>query len=193
MNNMRVNKRWNQKSRPRSIAQMSNVIAAAIWKLAAQVVLNLENENFETTTQGQRLDVMDELVIFLVHMADRYIFEQTNTENRSQFVSVLVKDLARMLEESRNDVDYIGDHRFAFIDKTNLRTAEYREYQFSLEAGASFAMRCLLGAHVMEMMGARDNKWIPDYIIGREAPAMEATLRQTLAGLVGFEDQNRSS
>ena len=190
---MRVNKRWNQKSRPRSIAQMSNVVAAAIWKLAAQVVLNLENENFETTTQGQRLDVMDELVIFLVHMADRYTFEYTNTDNRSQFVSVLVKDLARMLEESRNDVDYIGDHRFAFIDKTNLRTAEYREYQFSLEAGASFAMRCLLGAHVMEMMGARDNKWIPDYIIGREAPSMEATLRQTLAGLVGFEDQNRSS
>ena len=184
---MRVNKRWNQKSRPRSIAQMSNVIAAAIWKLASQVVLNLENENFETTTQGQRLDVIDELVIFLVHMADRHIFEQTGTENRSQFVSVLVKDLARMLEESRSDVDQIGDHKSAFIEKTNLRCAEYGGYRFSLEAGASFAMRCLLGAYVMEMMGARDNKWIPDYIIGREAPTIEATLRQTLVGLVGFE------
>ncbi len=184
---MRVNKRWNQKSRPRSIAQMSNVIAAAIWKLASQVVLNLENENFETATQGQRLDVMDELVIFLVHMADRHIFEQTGTENRSQFVSVLVKDLARMLEESRNEVDQIGDHKSAFIEKTNLRCVEYGGYRFSLEAGASFAMRCLLGAYVMEMMGARDNKWIPDYIIGREAPTIEATLRQTLEGLVGFE------
>ena len=49
-------------------------------------------------------------------------------------------------------------------------------------------MRCLLGEHVMEMMGARDNKWIPDYIIGREAPEVEATLRQTLAGLVAFDD-----
>ena len=186
---MRVNKRWNQKSRPRSIAQMSNVIAAAIWKLAAQIVLNLENENFETTTQGQRLDVMDELVIFLVHMADRHIFEQTATDDRSQFVSVLAKDLARMLEESRNDVDRIDDHRSAFIEKINLRCAEYGEYQFSLESGASFAMRCLLGAYVMEMMGARDNKWIPDYIIGREAPAAEITLRQTLTGLVGFEDK----
>jgi len=190
---MRVNKRWNQKSRPRSIEQMSNVIAAAIWKLAAQVVLNLENENFETTTQGQRLDVMDELVIFLVHMADRHIFEQTGTDNRSQFVSVLVKDLARMQEESRNDVDHIGDHRSAFVEKTNLRCAEYGEYQFSPEAGASFAMRCLLGAYVMEMMGARDNKWIPDYIIGREAPSVEATLRQTLTGLVGFESKNRAN
>ena len=186
---MRISKRWNQKSRPRSIEQMSNVVAAAIWKLAAQIVLNLENENFETTTQGQRLDVMDELVIFLVHMADRHIFEQTGAANRSQFVSVLVKDLARMLEDSRNDVDQIGEHQFVFVEKTNLRCTEYGGYQFSLESGASFAMRCLLGAYVMEMMGARDNKWIPDYIIGREAPAAEITLRQTLTGLVGFEDK----
>jgi len=185
---MRVNKRWNQKSRPRSNAQMANVIAAAIWKLAAQVVLNLENENFETTTQGQRLDIMDELVIFLVHMADRYVFAQTSAHNRGEFISVLVKDLARMLEESRNDVGQIGDHQFAFVEKTNLRTAEYAEYNFSPEEGASFAMRCLLGAYIMEMMGARDNKWIPDYIIGREAPTVEATLRQTLTGLVEFGD-----
>jgi len=185
---MRVNKRWNQKSQPRSIAQMANVIAAAIWKLAAQVVLNLENENFETTTQGERLDVMDELLIFLVHMADRHVFAQTSAHNRGQFVSALVKDLARMLEESRNDVEPIGDHPTAFIEKTNLRTAEYAECKFSPEEGASFAMRCLLGAHVMEVMGARDNKWIPDYIIGREAPEAEATLRQALTGLVEFGD-----
>ncbi len=185
---MRVNKRWNQKARPRSIEAMSNVIAAAIWKLAAQVVLNLENENFETTTQGQRLDIMEELIIFLVHMADRQVYEQTSPENRGQFVSVLVKDLARMLEESRNDVEQTGDHQTAFVEKTNLRCEEYSEYQFSPEEGASFAMRCLLGEHVMATMGARDNKWIPDYIIGREAPEVEATLRQTLAGLVVFDD-----
>lgn len=185
---MRVNKRWNQKSQPRSIEQMSNVIAAAIWKLAAQVLLNLENENFETTTQGQRLDIMDEMVIFLVHMADRYVFEQTSADNRRQFVSFLVKDLARMLEESRNDVDQIDDHQTAFVEKTNRRSAEYSRYQFSSVEGASFAMRCLLGDHVMETMGTRDNKWIPDYIIGREAPEVEATLRQTLAGLVAFDD-----
>jgi hypothetical protein len=185
---MRVIKRWNQKSQPRSIAQMANVIAAAIWKLAAQVVLNLENENFETTTQGQRLDIMDELVIFLVHMADRHVFSQTSVHNRGQFISVLVKDLARMLEESRDDVEQIGDHQSAFVGKINLRTAEYGECKYSPDEGASFAMRCLLGTHVMEMMGARDNKWIPDYIIGREAPQMEATLRQALTGLVEFGD-----
>jgi len=184
---MRVNRRWNQDSRPRSIEQMSNAVAGAIWKLSAQVVLNLENENFETATQGQRLDIMDELIIFLAHMVDRQIFAQTGTGNRDQFVSVLVKDLARMLEESRNEVEQPGDHRTCFIEKTNSRTAEYCEYKFSSESGASFAMRCLLGRHVMEVMGERDSKWIPDYIIGREAPEIETSLRRTVAGLVKFE------
>lgn len=184
---MRVNKRWNQKSRPRSIEQMSNVVAAAIWKLAAQVVLNLENENFETTTQSQRLDVMEELVIFLVHMADRRVCDQTDLDNRNRFVSTLVKDLARMLEESRLDVEGPGDYPPSFIDKTNLRTGEYSDFRFSPEDGASFAMRCALGTHIKESMGALDNKWIPDYIIGREAPEIETTLKQTLTGLVQFD------
>jgi hypothetical protein len=166
---------------------MSNAVAGAIWKLSAQVVLNLENENFETATQGQRLDIMDELIIFLAHMADRQIYEQTGTGNRDQFVSILVKDLARMLEESRNEVEQVGDHRSCFIEKTNSRTAEYCEYKYSSESGASFAMRCLLGRHVMEVMGERDSKWIPDYIIGREAPEIETSLRRTVAALVKFE------
>ena len=185
---MRVIKKWNQKSRPRTIEQMSNAVVAAIWKLAAQVVLNLENENFETTTQGQRLDVMEELVIFLVHMADRRTCAQTNADNRSRFVTALVKDLARMLEESRVDVQRGADYITPFIEKTNLRTAEYSTYNFSEDEGASFAMRCVLGAHIMETMGAHDNKWIPDYFIGREAPEIEATLRQALTGLVEFDD-----
>jgi len=185
---MRVIKKWNQKTRSRTIEQMANAVVAAVWKLAAQVLLNLENENFETSTQGQRLDVMEELIIFLVHMVDRRTCEQTSAANRSRFISALVKNLARMLEESRIDVQQAGGQQAAFIEKCNLRTAEYSTYSFSVDDGASFAMRCQLGAHIMQTMGPLDNKWIPDYIVGREAPEIEATLRQTLIGLVEFDD-----
>jgi len=184
---MRVNKKWNQKTRPRCVEQMANAVAAAIWKLAAQVLLNLENENFETSSQGQRLDVVEELVIFLLHLTDRQICEQTSAQNRARFISALAKDTARMLAESRNDVGEPGDHTALFIEKCNLRTAEYANYGFSAEEGASFAMRCVLGAHIMEAMGDRENKWIPDYIIGREAPEIEATLKLSLSGLVAFD------
>ena len=70
---VRVKKSWNQGSAPRSLAQMANAIGATIWKLAANVLLNLENENFETTTQGQRVDILEEVVCYLVQIGRAHV------------------------------------------------------------------------------------------------------------------------
>jgi hypothetical protein len=141
---VRVKKSWNQNERLRSPAQMANAIGATIWKLAANVVLNMENENFETATQGQ------------------------------------------MLEDSRIDVQGEGEYQADFVSKINQRSADYADYSFSEAEGGSFAMRCRLGDRVKETMGERDGRWIPDYIVGREAPEIEAALKRSLAGLVSF-------
>lgn len=185
---VRVKKRWNRDAAPRSLAQMANAICATIWKLAAEVVLNLENENFETDTQAQRIDIMDEIVCYLVHVCDRRIYPQASEDQRAEFISSLVRDLARMLEDSRVDVQGEGEYQAAFFDKVNQRSAEYAAYSFDLEEGGSFAMRCRLGDRVQEVMGERDNRWIPDYIVGREAPEIETALQRSLSGLVVFEE-----
>jgi len=170
---------------------MANAIAGIIWKLSAQVLLNLENENFETATQSQRLDILEELVSFLVHLVDRQIYDLTDAEKRALFITALVKDMARMLEDSRVDVQGEDAYKQAFYDKINARMGEFSDYSFSAEDGASFSMRCTLGAHIQAVMGSRDNKWIPDYIVGREAPEIENTLSRSLTNLVSFEDQNK--
>ena len=92
-----------------------------------------------------------------------------------------------MLEDSRIDVQQEGEYQADFISKINQRSADYADYGFSETEGASFAMRCRLGDRVKETMGERDNRWIPDYIVGREAPEIEAALKRSLAGLVVFE------
>ena len=183
---VRVKKRWNQQDAPRSIAQMANAIAASIWKLAAGVVLNLENENFETATQGQRVDLVEELVCYLVHFADRWIYASADAEQRAEFVSCLAADLARLIEDSRVDVQGEGEYRGDFVARLNDRAGDYAGYRFSDDEGCSFAMRCRLGDYVRAAMGARDNRWIPDYIVGREAPEIETALRRSLQGLVRF-------
>ena len=169
---------------------MANPIAAIIWKLSAQVLLNLENEDFETATQSQRLDILEELVSFLIHLVDRQIYDLTDVEKRALFITALVNDMARMLEDSRVDVQGENEYKQAFYDKVNSRMGEFSEYSFSSDDGASFAMRCTLGAHIQAAMGSRDNKWIPDYIVGREAPEIENTLSRSLTNLVSFEDQS---
>lgn len=167
---------------------MANAISATIWKLAANVVLNMENENFETATQDQRIDIMEELVCYLVHFCDRWVYPKANQDQRIEFINCLVKDMARMLEDSRIDVQGEGEYQPEFISKVNQRSADYADYGFSEAEGGSFAMRCRLGDRVKASMGERDERWIPDYIIGREAPEIEAALQRSLSGLVIFED-----
>ena len=173
---------------PRSVAQMANATGASIWKLAAEVVLNLENENFETDTQAQRIDIMEEIVCYLVHVSDRWIYTRADQDQRAEFISALVKDMARMLEDSRVDVQGEGEYRAEFLDKVNLRSGDYAGYSYSEEEGASFAMRCRLGDRVQAAMGKRDSRWIPDFIVGREAPEIETALKRSLTGLVSFEN-----
>ncbi|MDH3635625.1 MAG: hypothetical protein OES20_13080 [Gammaproteobacteria bacterium] len=166
---------------------MANAIGATIFKLAANVVLNLENENFETTTQYQRIDIMEEMVCYLVHFCDRWIYPKASQDQRIEFINCLVKDLARMLEDSRIDVQGEGEYQADFIDKMNRRSSDYAGYGFDELEGGSFAMRCCLGDRVKATMGERDKRWIPDYIIGREAPEIESALKRSLSGLVVFE------
>ncbi len=184
---VRVKNRWNQNAAPRTVEQMANAISATLWKLAADVVLTLENENFETTTQGQRVDLLEELVCYLVHYCDRWIYPRADEDQRNAFISCLVGDIARLLEDSRVDVQGGGEYRADFIDKLNQRSGDYAGYSFSEAEGGSFAMRCRLGERVQDSMGERDKRWIPDYIVGREAPAIETALQRSLSGLVKLE------
>ncbi len=100
--------------------------------------------------------------------------------------------MARMLEDSRVDVQGEAEYQAAFLGKVNRRSGDYAGYSFSEEDGGSFAMRCRLGARVQAAMGERDKRWIPDYIVGREAPEIETALKRSLSGLVTFKTSNNS-
>lgn len=167
---------------------MANAIGSTIWKLAADVVLNLENENFETDTQAQRIDIMEEVVCYLVHVCDRWVYPKADQAQRAEFISALVRDMARMLEDSRVDVQGAGEYQADFLAKVNRRSGDYAGYSYSDEEGGSFAMRCRLGDRVQASMGERDSRWIPDYMVGREAPEIETALKRSLSGLVSFDN-----
>ena len=49
-------------------------------------------------------------------------------------------------------------------------------------------MQCRFGERVQAVMGAREQRWIPDYVVGREAPEIEISLRRALTGLVHFSN-----
>ena len=85
------------------------------------------------------------------------------------------------MQSNRADVQE-GEYRKDFINLLNERMGEYSECGFTNEDGPSFSMRRIAGNKVRDVMGDKDNKWIPDYVIDSEIPKMLLALKRVFKG-----------
>lgn len=180
---VRIRSRWNDKGKARSLEDNAGALAFIEWRIAAATLLNLENEGFQTDSQAQRLDVLEELCAFLIHVTDRLVHGQMNDEERQRFIVALALKTADTYHENRVDAEGRGqDFRQPFIGKLNLRLAEYAEFRF--EAGEpGYAFTRYLGECVTNSMGPKDRKWISDQVMEIEVPNMMKTLKKGLKDL----------
>jgi len=151
------------------------------WRIAMALVLNLENENFQTDTQKQRLDVIREALAFLVSVTDRLVAEQMSMEERQEFVAKYAIKLSKTYQENCEDLIARGeDYKKTFIDHLNMRLNEYAERAWDEEKDMpGFQYKRDFGDHISEVMGERDNKWITDQIIEIEVPDMLENLKKS--------------
>jgi hypothetical protein len=182
----RVKARWNLKERTRSAEEIASAAAANIWRIAGQALLNLENEGFETISHSQRLDVIAEFVAFLLHITDRLVYDSLDQEARGNFINVLALRLTDIMQDNRRDAEGEGEYKTAFIEFLNARAGDYCECPFSKAEGPGFSLRRTLGEYVRIQMGAKDNKWIPDYVMDVEVPEAMSSLQSVLSGLLDF-------
>ncbi len=178
----RLKTKWNLQDRKRTPEEIASVIAFNLWLLAGDSCLFLENEGFETQTQSQRLDVIAEFVAFGAHIADRMVFDEMTAAERELFINSLGQHLANTMQTNRQDVCGAGDYRKNFINLMNDRMNEYSECGYSEQHGPSFSMRRLAGNNVQAVMGEKDNKWIPDYVIDSEIPKLLLGLKRVFKG-----------
>ncbi len=177
----RLKTKWNDKKRARKPQEIAGVIGFNLWVLGGEACLFLENEGFETATHGQRLDVIAEFAAFGAHIADRMLFDELTASEREVFINALGHHLADTMQSNRQDVE-AGDHRSEFINFLNERMSEYSEYGYTDENGPSFSMRRITANHVQAVMGDKDNKWIPDYVIDSEIPKLLLGLKRVFKG-----------
>ncbi len=178
----RLKSKWNLQDRQRTPEEIASVVAFNLWVLAADSCLFLENEGFETQTQSQRLDVIAEFGAFGAHVADRMVFDSMTASEREQFINSLGQHLANTMQSNREETCGAGDYRKDFIDLLNERMDEYSECSYTSEHGPGFPMRRLAGNHVQAVMGEKDNKWIPDYVIDSEIPKLLLGLKKVFRG-----------
>jgi len=185
---VRVKSKWSDKHRERSMAEVGGAAAFILWRIAQQGLLNLENEGFQTDTQAQRLDVIGEFVVFLVHLADRLKAAQLDLGERTEFITSLARHLADTMQENRTDAQGKGEYRSALINLLNERAADYAE--FSMPDGEpGYAMRRYFGDNVRAVMGAKDNQWVTDQVMDVEVPEALPPLKKALRELFMTEQQ----
>lgn len=179
---VRLKTQWNLKDKKRTPEKIASVIGFNLWVLAADACLFLENEGFETRTQLQRLQVIAEFIAFGAHIADRMVFDDMTTAERELFINALGQNLANTMQTNSEEVCGKGEYRGDFINLLNDRMSEYSECGYSADDGPAFSMRRLAGNHVQVVMGEKDNKWIPDYVIDSEIPKLLLGLKRVFKG-----------
>lgn len=184
---IRLKTKWADKNRERNPEELAGALAFTVWRIGMEGVLHLENENFQTDTQKQRIDVSSEFAIFLMHVADRMAYDNLTPEERNRFVQALALKLADFAQDNREDVQGPDDYRNAFIELLNTRTEDYADCSYDKESGPGFSMVRTFGDHVATQMGDRDNKWISGYIIDIETPDALKTLKRAIKSLLGWE------
>jgi hypothetical protein len=182
---MRIRSHWNDKKKQRSLEEVAGALAFIEWRIAAQALLNLENEGFQTDTQLQRLDVLQELCAFLIHITDRLVHDTMDDEERQRFIVALALKTADTYHDNRVDSEGRGQNfRQPFIDVLNTRMADYAGFRFE-DGAPGYAIKRYLGECVTNSMGPRDRKWISDQVMEIEVPAMLKTLNKGLKDLFG--------
>ncbi len=180
---MRIRSRWKNKGRARTIEENAGALAFIEWRIAGQALLNLENEGFQTDTQLQRLDVLQELSAFLIHVTDRLVHNDLDDEQRQKFIVALALKMADTYHDNRVDSEGRGkDFRPGFIDTLNQRMADYAECSFD-NGEPGYQFKRYLGECVTNTMGEKDRKWISDQVMEIEIPDMLKTLKKGLGDL----------
>ncbi len=180
----RLSRQWNQRETPRSADQTASALSVNLWRLASAGLLALENEGFETDDWSQRLDVIGHFVIFGAHLIDRQTEAQLPLEERTALLTALVKHLAALMQDNREESDGPGAHATGFVDQFNHWSQRYGDCGWSAQGGPGFTLYRELGDAVAASMGAHDQQWIATYVIEREAPKFAKALKQSLRGLV---------
>jgi hypothetical protein len=186
---IRLKTKWNKQEREVSLEDTVSVLAFNTWKIGMQTLLEIENENFQTDTQMQRVAVMEEIMAFMIHVLDRIAYDILSEEDRSALLSTFALKIADHVQDNARDFGGPGDYRNPFINKLNQRMADYAETTWGkVGQEPGFSMGLAFGNFIAEALGPRDRKWVLDYIQRVLMPEVLATYKKVLTRLGMLEN-----
>ena len=180
---IRVKTQWHQETN-KTPEDIGSVLAFNTWKVAVQAVDHIGDEDFHFETVPQRFAVLEEFLVFLIQVTDRWAHQHWDDDKRRRLITAMVLRLAETLQD--NQTDWIGpaDYRTIFIDRFNQRAVEYADFAFT-DNEPGYQFRRYLGERVMAVMGEKTgNRWVIDQVMDIEIPEALKTAAKSFQGLV---------
>ena len=182
---MRMRSRWFKQDKQRSLPEIAGVLGFISWQIAVERVKNMERWQYNVNEPERTLAVLSEYLIFLAHVTDRILFESFTFDQRTEFITALVKKIADTLDDNRADIGTVDKTRQDFIDYLNQRFDEYSEYEFyESSAEPSYSMYRFFGQNISKSMGQDNDKGVAEQIIEIEGPLALETLKKAIDKVV---------
>jgi len=179
---LRIHDKWLNKHEA-SIEDNATSLAYTIWQVALTATKNLYIEDFEFDNDEQRLGVIAEYQMFLIHCSDRLAFDQMGTDARSLFVTTLAKESARHFQRNKEDILGRDDYKSPFLTLLNERNKEYAKCSFENDRPGYTLLRTI-SEKVQHIMGSsQTNRWIIDQIMEIDGPDVVEHLSKAMNNL----------
>ncbi|MCZ2098602.1 MAG: hypothetical protein LC121_20550 [Anaerolineae bacterium] len=187
---MRLKTHWFRDATPRDPAQIANALSSIVWRSADARLRNLRKGDFEIAAGPHYLQVLVEILVFLSVVADRIALRYQSPEWRAAFTQALVGRVGGLLQDSFDDLlgpAPGGGYRKRFIDRFNIRVAEYGEFEYHPH-GPEFALLRFFGDLLTQAMpDAGDRRWALDQAMTVEGPECVDVIEKSMRGLLGLE------
>ncbi len=181
---LRIKSQWYDEGAERSMEEIAGALAFNGWRIAVDKAINLHGEQFIYDTDEQRLGVIAEYLIFQVQAVDRMVHERLQASERQALITALALRMSDHMTENSRDLLGEGDYGSAFIERLNMRTAEYSELGFTSD-GPSYPFLRHLGYQIQQIMGgSQENRWVIDQVMDKDGPEVYKQLKRIVRNLI---------
>ena len=180
---MRIRDNW-KSSEPHSVEETASAIAYIIWQIGLTYTKNLHQEEFDFESDKQRVEVIQEYLIFLSHITDRISYDQISTQSRQPFMQELANQVARHYQRNVEEILGPGDYKNDFLALANSRFEGYARGRFDNDE-PGYSIRRYLGNVIQEIMGqSQINKWVIQQIIDIDSLEAAEKLKKSVNKLL---------
>lgn len=183
---MRLRIRNSFKNRENStLEEKASILAYNIWQISLAGAKNLHQEDYLFESDTQRVGVIREYLVFLVHVADRMVFDKLNEADRTTFVNELAQYTANQIQRNTEEIAGPGEYKADYLATINDRFGEYSRGSFE-DGKPGYSLLRMFGENVRQIMGDdQTNKWTIDQIMDVDGPLLVGKMTDSFNSIIG--------